>query len=813
MSQGGSGPSTNVRVVVRCRPMSSKEQARECTSIVEIDHNMVHIRSPPDRPSAGDRDFTFDLCYDASSTQEEVYADVGEPIIKQAMDGFNCTVFAYGQTGSGKSHSMMGIGAGDGGVERGIIPRLNDGLWELINCKSVEKPPTTDQQQQLKFLVTVSFLEIYNEQIKDLLNPSKKQLEIREEVGGRGIYVEDLCEVVVKSAGDVLRLIEQGNTVRRVAATKMNDQSSRSHSCFTIKVEQKTTLKLDNGKTRETTVKAKLNLVDLAGSERADKTGATGSTLKEGANINKSLMALGNVINALSEGASHTHIPYRDSKLTRLLQESLGGNASTVMLAAISPADYNYDETLGTLKYANRAKSIANVVVKNEDASERMITDLKKEIELLRQQLAGRAGMGAPSDEDTINAQQAAQQNSRTAFTSSKRGGGGGEISKEQQELAAKLKEMEEEQRNAWEEKEKLSRALEEERQANVNAAISNMMATMKEEKLHAMKAIKKLTNEKGSVSKTLKDSKELQAKLKPRLDSNMKKYVQLQKQADEMASNSGGRGGGEELASSIADELHSILTQIEKDRAEFLRLTELTKTSKNRLNAIEDELTDERAELVSTAGLLEQNDKIRAQIQEEERRSAQAIIEKELAAERFKMQREREDHKGDLTSLELELAEMRTANENLKIQLGLKERELDEALVTVATGRAYADQLEERISTAEAEAEGLRAVQLEAAHLKDELLAAQASGGVAALIERLGEAQTRIQELDKQGFDMFAALMDRFREERRIEAAQLQETRTLLGQAARDVAFLTRRNAQLASQLKEALNFEPHYC
>lgn len=187
-------------------------------------------------------------------------------------------------------------------------------------------------------------------------------------------------------------MIHQGNAVRKVASTNMNEQSSRSHSVLTIKIVQKTTLQLEGGVIREKLVKATINLVDLAGSERQSKTGATGSTLKEGSNINLSLMTLGTVINKLSEGGK-AHIPYRDSKLTRLLQESLGGNSATVMIAAISPADYNYDETLGTLKYANRAKSIANAVTVNEDQNDRLIRNLKEEIEKLKVQLQnGTAG-------------------------------------------------------------------------------------------------------------------------------------------------------------------------------------------------------------------------------------------------------------------------------------------------------------------------------------------------------------------------------------------------------------------------------------
>lgn len=770
---------TNVRVAIRCRPMSSKETARGCTSIIDFPGpRAIHIRPPPDKQDRGEKDFTFDFSYSQDTTQDLVYSDIGMPIIKQALDGFNCTVFAYGQTGSGKSHSMMGTD-----TDRGIIPRLNDGLWDSLSNTLSAKSSSSGE---LKFLVTVSFLEIYNEQIKDLLNPSKKVLELREEVGGRGIYVEDLCELVVHGAQDVLKLIEQGNTVRRVAATKMNDQSSRSHSCFTIKIEQKTTLALDNGKTRETTVKAKLNLVDLAGSERADKTGATGSTLKEGANINKSLMALGNVINALSEGTggkAAQHIPYRDSKLTRLLQESLGGNASTLMIAAISPADYNYDETMSTLKYAHRAKSIANAVVKNEDASERMITDLKKEIEALRAQLAGQ--MPVQGD------------NTRSAGVSRK--------GPADPELMTRLREMEEQQKNAWEEKERLSKQLDDERQANVNAAISTMMSTMKDEKVLHMKNIKKLTNEKAALSKEYKEAKESTAKLKARLDTSMKSYVELQKEADLPQV----RADAAQL-DAVSDKLASLLTGIEKDRSDFVRLQTRSKEVKARLAVLEEEITDERAELVSTAGLLEQNDKIRSRIQEEERQAAQVMIAAELEKEREKLQRERETVKGDMQSLEAELARLRKENNDLTVKLSVSERRLVEETQRAEAAKIYSDSLEERIATAEADVESLQAAQHEVARLQQELQSANADGGVKAMSEALREARRRVEELEQQGYSMFSALMDRLSDETHSGAAKLKETQALLGQATRDIIALQRKNEALSLSLRQALSYEP---
>jgi kinesin family protein 1/kinesin family protein 3/17 len=313
----------------------------------------------------------------------------------------------------------------------------------------------------------------------------------------------------------MLKLIYQGSAVRRVAATNMNDQSSRSHSVFTIRIEQKTTTDISGGLVKEQTVKAKVNLVDLAGSERADKTGASGSTLKEGANINKSLMTLGNVINKLSEGikkGGKVVIPYRESKLTRLLQESLGGNSATVMIASISPADYNYLETISTLKYANRAKSIANAVTRNEDSNERMIRDLQAQIEALKQKLLEDAAKNQNGEATTVVM--------------------------ESPELIAKLKEMEASKINAWEEKEKLSRALEAERQANMNVAISGMMQSVKEEKVQHMKNIKRLTNEKALVKKNFEETKDSNVSIKVALDKNIKLYQQYQATYDEKMSN-----------------------------------------------------------------------------------------------------------------------------------------------------------------------------------------------------------------------------------------------------------------------------------
>merc|ERR1740138_344448 len=268
---------------------------------------------------------------------------------------------------------------------RGIIPRINEELFRRV---AEEQSGTTR-----KFLVMCSYFEIYNEIIFDLLNPESDRsklgggLQIKEHPV-MGIYVKDLTEIVAEDAKKLEDMLEQGNKSRAVSSTLMNSTSSRSHSIFTIKIHQKD----EEDKSRN--VFAKLNLVDLAGSERQKGTGATGQTLKEGANINKSLSALGNVINALVECANgkKVFIPYRNSKLTRVLQESLGGNSLCTMLATLSPAACNFEETMSTLRYANRAKAIKVSATKNEEASQ--ISRLKAEVEELKKKLSAGEGAG-----------------------------------------------------------------------------------------------------------------------------------------------------------------------------------------------------------------------------------------------------------------------------------------------------------------------------------------------------------------------------------------------------------------------------------
>ncbi|TWU79172.1 kinesin-like protein Klp8 [Metarhizium rileyi] len=388
MAPAGGG---NIKVVVRVRPFNGREIDRGSKCIVEMKANQTVLTTPDGHGGKGAKDagaktFAFDRSYWSFNKEDSNYAgqsnlfdDLGAPLLDNAFQGYNNCIFAYGQTGSGKSYSMMGYGK-----EVGIIPTICQDMFNRID--SIQEDGAT------KCTVEVSYLEIYNERVRDLLNPATKgNLKVREHPS-TGPYVEDLAKLVVGSFQEIENLMDEGNKARTVAATNMNETSSRSHAVFTLMLTQK---KYDAETKMEMEKVAKISLVDLAGSERATSTGATGARLKEGAEINRSLSTLGRVIAALADLSTGkkkkggTQVPYRDSVLTWLLKDSLGGNSMTAMIAAISPADINYDETLSTLRYADSAKRIKNHAVVNEDANARMIRELKEELALLRSKLGG----------------------------------------------------------------------------------------------------------------------------------------------------------------------------------------------------------------------------------------------------------------------------------------------------------------------------------------------------------------------------------------------------------------------------------------
>ncbi|XP_063490040.1 kinesin-like protein KIF16B isoform X23 [Symphalangus syndactylus] len=386
----------SVKVAVRVRPMNRREKDLEAKFIIQMEKSkttITNLKIPEGGTGDSGRErtktFTYDFSFYSADTkspdyvsQEMVFKTLGTDVVKSAFEGYNACVFAYGQTGSGKSYTMMG-NSGDSG----LIPRICEGLFSRIN--------ETTRWDEASFRTEVSYLEIYNERVRDLLRrKSSKTFNLRvREHPKEGPYVEDLSKHLVQNYGDVEELMDAGNINRTTAATGMNDVSSRSHAIFTIKFTQ---AKFDSEMPCETV--SKIHLVDLAGSERADATGATGVRLKEGGNINKSLVTLGNVISALADLSQDTantlakkkqvFVPYRDSVLTWLLKDSLGGNSKTIMIATISPADVNYGETLSTLRYANRAKNIINKPTINEDANVKLIRELRAEIARLKTLLA-----------------------------------------------------------------------------------------------------------------------------------------------------------------------------------------------------------------------------------------------------------------------------------------------------------------------------------------------------------------------------------------------------------------------------------------
>ncbi|XP_030580685.1 kinesin-like protein KIF28P [Archocentrus centrarchus] len=391
-----------VKVAVRVRPFNKRERDAGSRCIISMVSSSITIQDP--RDSQNRRSFCFDYAYWSHSgftkdhrgiyvpeelggryaDQDSVFQDLGEGILENALQGYNATLLAYGQTGSGKSYSMMGYGP-----NKGLVPKLCDRLFQAIRIN----------QENRQCQVFFSMLEIYNEQVVDLLSRGSRTpggLRVREEQQ-RGFYVEGLRTVPCESAAQVEQLMEQGTRTRTTAATHMNANSSRSHMLVILQLKQIFSKE-------SITKQSNINLVDLAGSERQRLSGSEADRLKEGTAINLSLTTLGNVISALADvavGKKVVHIPYRDSVLTKLLQSALGGNSRTVMVATLSPADICYEESLSTLRYAERAKRIQNRAVVNESPTERLVKELKAENARLLQRLSRLGQEGRRANDET----------------------------------------------------------------------------------------------------------------------------------------------------------------------------------------------------------------------------------------------------------------------------------------------------------------------------------------------------------------------------------------------------------------------------
>ncbi|KAJ2784236.1 hypothetical protein H4R18_001224 [Coemansia javaensis] len=427
------GEHKNVVVAVRCRPLNAREAKRGAQCLVSMDGQQTRLAEPEDSSSGQrrERTYTFDHCYWSAGDpggprhagQEAVFNDIGRAVLGHALSGYHCAILAYGQTSSGKTYTMMG----GSGADAGLIPRIAQELFVRIADECAQSAAA------VSFHVEVSYLEIYNERVRDLLNPlaAAGGLRVREHPS-LGPYVEDLTKAAVSSYAEVLEHMVQGNRARTVAATDMNAASSRSHAVFTIVVARRTHSAQTPGQATERV--SRISLVDLAGSERASSTLATGQRLREGARINQSLAALGKVISALAAqerrpaprlapqspqpqslppqppqaAATPGFVPYRDSVLTWLLKDSLGGNSRTFMIATVSPADYG--ETLSTLRYADRAKHIVNVATVNEDATVKLVRQLQDEIAELRRRLELAEPASAPVGSEPLEDQLAANE-------------------------------------------------------------------------------------------------------------------------------------------------------------------------------------------------------------------------------------------------------------------------------------------------------------------------------------------------------------------------------------------------------------------
>lgn len=345
-----------MRTILPSPPVPAAELLGSCKRLV-ADH--CRVSSSQSKEAQGT--FTFDRIFDMSCKQQDIFDYSIRPTVDDILNGYNGTVFAYGQTGAGKSYTMMGSNIDDP-EQRGVIPRIIEQIFA-----SIMSSPST-----IEYTVRVSYMEIYMEKIRDLLAPQNDNLPIHEEKN-RGIYVKGLLEIYVSSVQEVYEVMRRGGSARMVSATNMNAESSRSHSIFVVTITQKN---IESGSAKS----GQLFLVDLAGSEKVGKTGASGQTLEEAKKINKSLSALGMVINALTDGKSH-YVPYRDSKLTRILQESLGGNSRTTLIINCSPSSYNDAETLGTLRFGTRAKSIKNKAKVNAELSPAELKALLKKVQ------------------------------------------------------------------------------------------------------------------------------------------------------------------------------------------------------------------------------------------------------------------------------------------------------------------------------------------------------------------------------------------------------------------------------------------------
>ena len=622
--------SENVRVAVRCRPLNSTETSRGEGSIVTVNSRQAAITV--DRPSAatsltGDADsstapsrtFTFDYTYGSDSSQQSIFAQTAQPIIDSVLEGYNGTIFCYGQTGTGKTHTMEGVV--DDEQQRGIMPNSFHYIFD-----NIAKAPST-----IQFLVRASFLEIYLDDVFDLLSSEKDRCRMDvKESKDKGVFVKDLIEQQVSSVADMMKVLKTGTKQRKTGATKMNAGSSRSHSILSITIE--TSESVTVGLETKTTYKVgKLHLVDLAGSERQKKTEAEGSRLDEAKSINWSLTVLGNVIKALID-KNAKHVPYRDSKLTRLLQDSLGGNTKTVMIANLGPAHSNWEETMATLRYADRAKQIQNKPNVNADAKDTMIKQFQDEIEALRRQLeeggGALAGEGEPEEgdeeEDDSDAAHVELENGERVSRA-----GGKIVRTRVVDRVVRVGVSEEEVNRLQAEAEESRRALEdahsaeageierrrkewEDKQAEVAAALDERQATIAAQKAKRLQLRQQLHAAESRLvqgQQLVKQSREQEVQLE-------RNRAALRKNEEEKARMEAALRQREEGQLELADKYESLEKELAAKKAKWEKLVAKWKESKEEEQSVRVRQQKEREELLTAVRELNKSIALRRTIQ-----------------------------------------------------------------------------------------------------------------------------------------------------------------------------------------------------
>ncbi|XP_032237821.2 kinesin-II 85 kDa subunit isoform X2 [Nematostella vectensis] len=609
MSSGG----TNVRVAVRCRPFTDNEKAKASTRVVKMSGEKIILHNPLPGTNTKEHNFTFDHSFFWETKTDQLYHDLAEPLLNKALDGFNATLFVYGQTGTGKTFSMVGSEE-----EPGIIPMLNENFFKRID----EAPPSKE------FFVTVSYYEIYQEMIYDLLNPNGYELRVRQHPQ-LGIYVEGLAELVVQNAEDIARLFEQGNRVKKLTSADKSPKASRSDSIFTINVEQRNKEKTNSG------MRSKINLIDLSGTEKNDNADIN---VKQGVFMNKGINALNAVISTLAVAKNRDgHIPYRDSKITRILQDSLGGTAHTAILITVSPADADYEDTLSSLQCGSKARNIENNFKRNDIENTKIIQDLREEIARLRVKLSRTGMTNGPSREDVT----------------------------QMEEL---IKDLQTAKRLTWEERERLSENYDEERRISLaNKGILDwVMDTMKRDNKEVQERMLALQKDKDQLTAEFKEKRKLVDELKDDLQAKITDYSKLAES---------GKSSEEENKAKVAV-IHDLKEKLKSENDELKRI-------KHKLKEVQEKQKLEKEEAKNQSSFLKGNTELRHKLESEQRDKLEKENAQTLAEEVDRVKMEIEQEKAELQLKAAEGAQY-TTDQAIKLEMDIVELKAERSVMSI---------------------------------------------------------------------------------------------------------------------------------